>query len=63
MNDREARRESGELAYAIADHAEKCIGPGGTIVDILEDDAFLLRSAYITRLAEAAMKILDERAN
>jgi|GEM_PF-2761162 len=53
---------TGGLAIAMADHARRCIGPEGTVVKVPAEDAPILRSAFISRLAEAAMKILDEAA-
>ena len=51
---------SGGIAIAMAELAQKCIGPEGTIVRVPAEDAPMLRTAFISRLAEAAMKILDE---
>jgi len=57
----QAFRETGEMAIAMADLAAKCIGPEGTAMRVSAEDAPILRSAFITRLAEAAMNILDQR--
>jgi hypothetical protein len=58
MSDRETK-VTGELAFAMAELARRCIGPEGTVVRVAADDAPLVRSAFISRLAEAALKILD----
>jgi len=50
---------SGNMALAMAALAQRCIGPDGTMVKVPEEDAPMVRSAFISRLAEAAMKILD----
>lgn len=42
--------------------AQRCIGPEGTMVRVPEEDAAMVRSAFISRLAEAAMNILDKEA-
>lgn len=54
--------ESGTIAIAMADLATRCIGPDGVIVKVPAEDAGLVRYTFISRLAEAAMKILDEDA-
>jgi len=53
---------SGNLARAMAEHAMRCVGPHGTVMQVPEDDAPLVRSIYISKLAEAAMKILDQQS-
>jgi len=50
---------TGAMAIAMAELASRCIGPDGTVLRVHEEDAPLLRSAFISRLAEAAMKILE----
>ena len=52
-------RTAGAMAIAMAELASRCIGPDGTVLRVPEEDAPLLRSAFISRLAEAAMKILE----
>lgn len=52
-------KTTGEMAFAIAALAERCVGPDGTVVRVPAEDAPILRSAFISRLAEAAVKILD----
>jgi hypothetical protein len=47
------------MAFAMAELAKRCIGPEGTVLRVPEDDAALVRSIFISKLAEAAMKILD----
>lgn len=51
---------AGGMAIAMAELAKRCIGPEGTVFKVPEEDAALVRSTFISRLAEAAMKILDE---
>ena len=51
---------TGGLAIAMAELARRCIGPEGTVVKVSAEDAPVVRSAFISRLAEAAMNILDE---
>ncbi len=50
---------TGNMAIALAELARRCVGPDGTVVKVPADDAPILRSAFISRIAEAAMKILD----
>lgn len=50
---------TGALAIAMAELAKEAIGPNGSVVRVAEEDAPLVRSAFISRLAEGAMKILD----
>ena len=52
-------RAAGNMAFAMAELAKRCVGPEGTVIKVPEDDAPILRSAFISRLAEAAMKILE----
>ncbi|RDI13495.1 hypothetical protein DEU38_13470 [Rhodococcus sp. AG1013] len=54
-----AIEQSGELAQAIAAHAVECIGPNGTVLQVHEEDASLVRATFIARLAEAATKIAN----
>lgn len=53
-------RTAGSMAIAMAELARRCVGPDGTVARVPAEDAPILRSAFISRLAEAAMKILDE---
>ena len=53
-------KTTGEMALAMAALARRCVGPDGTVFRVPEGDAPILRSAFISRLAEAAMKILDK---
>lgn len=53
---------AGGMAIAMAELAKRCIGPNGTVFKVSEEDASLVRSTFISRLAEAAMNILDEEA-
>lgn len=62
-NERDENKAAGDLAHSIADYAERCVGPDGTVVRVPADDAPLVRIALVSRIAEAAMKILDERAS
>lgn len=55
-------RTTGEMAFAMAALAKRCVGPDGTVMKVHAEDAPILRSAFISRLAEAAMKILDNEA-
>lgn len=52
-------KTTGELAFTMAALARRSIGPAGTVLQVPEEDAPLLRSAFIARLAEAAMQILE----
>jgi hypothetical protein len=52
----------GGMAIAMAELAKRCIGPEGTAFRVPAEDAALVRSTFISRLAEAAMKILEEDA-
>ena len=52
--------ESGAMAIAMAELAQRCVGPDGAVVKVPAEDAPLVRSVFISKLAEAAMKILDE---
>lgn len=51
---------TGGMAIAMAELAKRCIGPEGTVFKVPEEDAGIVRSTFISRLAEAAMKILDK---
>lgn len=53
-------RTTGTMAIAMAELAQRCVGPDGTVIRVQANDAPILRTAFISRLAEAAMKILDE---
>lgn len=53
-------KTTGELAFAMAELATRCIGPNGTVLRVSAEDAPILRASFIGRLAEAAMKILDD---
>ena len=53
---------AGGMAIAMAELAKRCIGPNGTVFKVSEEDASLVRSTFISRLAEAAMNILDKEA-
>ncbi len=55
----DAVKKTGDLALAIAEQARETIGPNGTVLQIPEEDAALSRVMFVTRLAEAAMMILD----
>jgi hypothetical protein len=46
----------------MAELAKEAVGPDGNVVRVHEEDAPLLRSAFIGHLADAAMKILDEES-
>lgn len=50
---------TGALAQAIADEAVRTIGPNGTVLRVPEEDASLVRSMFIARLAEAATKLAN----
>jgi hypothetical protein len=50
------------MAIAMAELATRCIGPNGTVLRVSAEDAPTLRSTFISRLAEAAMNILDKEA-
>jgi len=50
---------AGNMALAMAELAKRCVGPDGTVFRVADEDAPLLRSSFISRLAEAAIKILD----
>jgi len=50
---------AGNMAMAMAELAKRCIGPDGTVYRVAEEDASLVRASFISRLSEAAMKILD----
>lgn len=50
---------AGNMALAMAELARRCIGPDGTVLQVLEEDAGMVRTAFISRLAEAAMNILE----
>lgn len=56
--DREMKT-SGELAQVLAAHAVRAIGPNGTVLQVAEDDAPLIRATLIAHLAEAATKIAN----
>ena len=56
----EEARTTGAMAIAMAELARRCVGPDGTVVRVRAEDASIVRSAFLTRLAEAAMKILNE---
>ncbi|QCB97148.1 hypothetical protein E5206_09555 [Arthrobacter sp. PAMC25564] len=51
---------TGGMAIAMAELARRCIGPDGTVVKVFAEGTPIVRAAFISRLAEAAMKILDE---
>jgi hypothetical protein len=51
---------TGGMAIAMAELARRCVGPNGTVIRVPEEDAPLIRSTFISRLAEAAMNILDK---
>jgi len=53
---------AGSMAIAIAELAKRCIGPDGTVFRVPEDDAPLIRATFVSRLAEAAMNILDKES-
>jgi hypothetical protein len=53
---------TGGMAIAMAELAQRCIGPEGTVFKLPAEDAPIVRAAFISRLAEAAMKILDSEA-
>lgn len=59
MSEQSEVRETGELAYRIAEYTRSAIGPHGTVLRVPEGEAAILRAAYISRLGEAALKILD----
>ena len=48
------------MAIAMAELAQRCVGPDGAVVKVPAEDAPLVRSVFISKLAEAAMKILDQ---
>lgn len=51
---------TGNMALAMAELARRCVGPNGTVMRVASEDASIVRSAFISRLAEAAMNILDK---
>lgn len=53
---------TGGMAIALAELATRCVGPDGTVVKVPAEDAAMIRSAFVSRIAEAAMKILDQEA-
>lgn len=55
-------KTTGEMAFAMAALANRCIGPNGTVIKVPAEDAPILRAVFISRLAEAAMNILDKEA-
>lgn len=52
-------RRSGELGEQVAELAREAIGPDGLMVKIPEEDAQLARAVFISRLAEAAVKLAN----
>ena len=58
--DRNESVATGGMAIAMAELAKRCIGPEGTVVRVPAEDATMVRSAFISRIAEAAMNILDK---
>ncbi len=52
-------REAGQLAYLIAEWAVEAVGPNGTVMQVHEDDASLIRATFIARLAETATMIAN----
>jgi hypothetical protein len=50
---------AGQLAIDIAALAKSSIGPDGNMLRVSEEDAPMVRSAFISRISEAAMQILD----
>lgn len=50
---------SGDLAIEMADLAREAIGPEGTVYRLPEDDAQLARAAFISKIAEAAVKLAN----
>jgi hypothetical protein len=53
-------KTAGGMAIAMAELARRCIGPNGTVFRVAAEDAPIVRSTFITRLAEAAMNILEQ---
>lgn len=53
---------AGAMAIAMAELARRSIGPDGTVIRVPSEDSPILRSAFIAKLAEAAMAILDEKS-
>lgn len=56
-------RATGAMALALAELARRCIGPDGTVVKLPEEDSSIVRSSLISRIAEAAMNILDKASD
>lgn len=48
-----------DLVLAVAEHAVEAIGPNGTVVRVVEEDAGMARAAFIARFAEAATSIAN----
>lgn len=56
----EEYRITGDLALTMVAHAERCIGPNGTVLKVPEGEAtHELRKSYLGQLAITAMDILD----
>ncbi|MET3959887.1 putative hotdog family 3-hydroxylacyl-ACP dehydratase [Rhodococcus sp. OAS809] len=55
-------KASPSFAYAIVEYAHQAIGPYGTLAKVHADDAPLVRAAFITRLAETAIEIMNGEA-
>lgn len=50
---------TGILAQQMAELARTAIGPEGLVVKVSEADAGMARAVFVSRLGEAALKILD----
>lgn len=50
---------AGRLAYALAEFARETIGPSGTIKQVSEEDAPLVRTMLIGGIADAASRIVN----